>query len=79
MELHTHLEGAVRRDRLRQLAARHGQPGVLAALTSAGTGYRFVDFPGFLQAYKQVTAVLRTPADFHALALDLGNNSPPTV
>ena len=72
VELHTHLEGAVTPDRLRQLAARHGQPGVLDVLSTDGAAYRFTDFRGFLHAYRHVTAVLRTPADFHALALDLG-------
>jgi adenosine deaminase len=73
IELHTHLEGSVTPTRLIDLADRHGQPGLPAeCLDEAGTAYRFEGFHGFLQLYRHVTRLLKTPADFHAVALDLG-------
>jgi aminodeoxyfutalosine deaminase len=73
IELHTHLEGSVTPDRLIELARRHGQPGVPLACLDPDTGaYRFQGFHGFLDLYKNVTLLLRTPADFHAVTLDLG-------
>jgi adenosine deaminase len=72
IELHTHLEGSVTPARLTALALRHGRPGLPAACLDA-TGQRFVftGFHGFLELYKHVTSVMRTPRDFHELALDL--------
>lgn len=73
IELHTHLEGSVTPARLLALAERHGQPGLPAAvLDAAGGAFRFEGFLGFLNLYRDVTRLMRTPADFHALALDLG-------
>ena len=73
VELHTHLEGSVTPDRLILLAEKYGQPGLPAAcLTEDGTAYRFKGFHGFLELFKHVTSLLRTPADFHAAARDLG-------
>ena len=72
IELHTHLEGSVTPARLVELARRHGRPGLPASCLDA-TGGRFVfdGFHGFLELYKRVTSVMRTPRDFHELALDL--------
>ena len=73
VELHTHLEGSVTPARLILLAEKYGQPGLPAALlTEDGSAYRFEGFHGFLNAFKDVTSLLRTPGDFHAAALDLG-------
>lgn len=73
IELHTHLEGSVTPERLIALADRHGQPGLPAlCLNDAGDSYRFDGFHGFLDLYRKVTLLLKTPADFHGIALDLG-------
>jgi adenosine deaminase len=73
VELHTHLEGSVTPARLILLADKYGQPGLPAAcLTEDGAAYRFEGFHGFLELFKHVTSLLRTPADFHAAARDLG-------
>ena len=73
VELHTHLEGSVTPARLILLADKYGQPGLPAAvLTEDGSAYRFEGFHGFLDAFKHVTSLLRTPGDFHAAARDLG-------
>lgn len=74
IELHTHLEGSVTPARLRALAARHGRPDVPdACLDATGQAFRFAGFHGFLELYKQATAVMRTPRDFRELALDLAD------
>lgn len=73
IELHTHLEGSVTPARLVALAEKYGQPGIpLTCLDKAGTSYRFQGFHGFLDLFKDVTLLLKTPADFHAVTLDLG-------
>jgi adenosine deaminase len=73
VELHTHLEGSVTPARLILLAEKYGQPALAAACLNAdGDAYRFEGFLGFLNLFKHVTSLLRTPADFHATALDLG-------
>jgi adenosine deaminase len=73
VELHTHLEGSVTPARLILLAEKYGQPGLPAACLNAdGTAYRFAGFQGFLVLFKDVTSILRTPADFHAITCDLG-------
>jgi len=74
IELHTHLEGSVTPGRLILLAEKYGQPGVPAAcLTPDGESFTFTGFHGFLDLYKTATSVMRGPADFHAMALDLGH------
>ncbi len=73
VELHTHLEGSVTPARLILLAEKYGQPGLPAALLNEdGSAYRFEGFHGFLDAFKDVTSLLRTPGDFYAAARDLG-------
>lgn len=74
IELHTHLEGSVTPKRLIALAERHGMPNLPKnCLNGDGTGYEFSDFLGFLEIFRNVTLLLRTPADFHGIALDLGD------
>jgi len=73
VELHTHLEGSVTPGRLVLLAEKYGQPGLPAAcLNRDGDSYHFDGFHGFLEIFKHVTSLLRTPADFHDTARDLG-------
>lgn len=72
VELHTHLEGSVTPARLLALSDRHGRPELPAAcLDRSGQAFVFDGFHGFLELYKRVTGVMRTPRDFHELALDL--------
>jgi adenosine deaminase len=73
IELHTHLEGSVTPARLILLAEKYGQPSLpTACLHDNGTSYRFDGFLGFLDLFKDVTSVLRSPADYYAVARDLG-------
>ncbi len=64
-ELHVHLEGSIRPHTVVELAERYG-----VALTEkeAAARYRYSDFPGFLEAFKWVTAFLREPADYALIA-----------
>jgi adenosine deaminase len=72
IELHTHLEGSVTPARLIALSDRHSRPELPAAcLAPSGQAFAFDGFHGFLDLYKRLTSVMRTPRDFHDLALDL--------
>ncbi len=73
VELHTHLEGSVTCERLIALADHYGQPGLLTkCLNKEGTAYAFDGFMDFLELFRKVTLLLKTPQDFHQVALDLG-------
>jgi len=69
-ELHVHLEGAVRPATLVRLARRAGSP-LFPDLSAARARRRFDGLPGFLSLYRDVCRLLRGPADFARLALDL--------
>jgi adenosine deaminase len=70
VQLHCHLEGTLRRERFRELALHHGVDiGARAAAPVAAT-YDFTSFAEFLLLFRDVASVLRTPADFAALAAD---------
>ena len=68
-ELHLHLEGSIAPATLQELGRRHG----LAAPDAAQLEqlYNFHDFPGFLNAFKEVTGYLRTPEDFELITYRL--------
>lgn len=73
VELHTHLEGSVTPRRLMTLADRYGQPGLLTScLNSEGTAYVFDGFFDFLDLFRKVTLLLKSPTDFFEVAMDLG-------
>lgn len=75
IELHVHLEGSLRPARLRALASAYGRPEVpRLCLNGDGDAFRpLAGFADFLELYKAATSVLRTPADHHAVALDLAS------
>jgi aminodeoxyfutalosine deaminase len=70
VELHVHLEGAIRPAVLLELARRNGV--ALPAADEAGLKrwFRFRDFEQFVQVYLACSRALRQPEDFHLLALD---------
>jgi aminodeoxyfutalosine deaminase len=72
VELHVHLEGAIRPATLLQLARRNGVQ--LPAQDVAGLRefYRFRDFPHFVEVYVTVTRCLRTPEDYALVAYEFG-------
>ena len=61
-ELHLHLEGAIEPATLLELKKRHGAPGVTFA--EVEQLYRYHDFAGFLQSFKNITEGLRDPEDY---------------
>jgi adenosine deaminase len=71
--LHVHLEGTLEPELAFELAARNGiEPGAqgfpYATLEQLRAAYRFADLGAFLDVYYAVAGVLRTEADFEALA-----------
>ena len=65
-ELHLHLEGTVTPDTLVELSCRHdSQP---LSLEQAQGIYRYIDFTGFLMAFKAVTERLRSSEDYELIA-----------
>lgn len=68
-ELHVHLEGSIEPATLLELRQRHGMDsGTLAEVEQL---YNFADFNGFLVAFKDVTADLRTPDDYELITYRL--------
>jgi adenosine deaminase len=71
VELHIHLEGSIRPERLLALAERYGQAtAARGCLDETGKFFPPADFRSFLSRFKLVTSLLRTPLDYHHLALD---------
>lgn len=72
VELHVHLEGAIRPATLLQLAERNGV--TLPACDEEGLRefYRFRDFPHFVEVYVTVTKCLHTFEDYQLIAYEFG-------
>jgi aminodeoxyfutalosine deaminase len=70
IELHVHLEGAIRPATLLEIAHRNGQP--LPADTVAGLQelYDFTDFDDFIRVWLLTTGCLRTADDFRLVVAD---------
>jgi aminodeoxyfutalosine deaminase len=64
-ELHLHLEGTVTLETLVELSARH--PAGRLTLEQASALYRYVDFTGFLMAFKAITERLLAPDDYELI------------
>ena len=67
-ELHIHLEGAIQPATVCALASRHG---VTTAEDEVRNRYNYVDFLGFLDAFKWVTSFLHDPDDYALVTRDL--------
>ncbi|HEV8524986.1 MAG TPA: adenosine deaminase, partial [Terriglobales bacterium] len=67
-ELHLHLEGSIEPATLVEISRRHG--GTLST-DDAERLYQYADFTGFLQAFKTVTELLRTPEDYELITYHL--------
>jgi aminodeoxyfutalosine deaminase len=65
-ELHLHLEGTVTPETLVALSERH--PEGRLTLEQARALYHYVDFSGFLMAFKAITERLLTPEDYELIA-----------
>jgi aminodeoxyfutalosine deaminase len=64
-ELHLHLEGTVTPETLVELSERH--PTDRLTLEQAQALYRYVDFTGFLMAFKAITERLLAPEDYELI------------
>jgi aminodeoxyfutalosine deaminase len=67
-ELHLHLEGAIAPSTLLELRQRHGKNSSLSEIEQL---YGYADFPGFLVAFKNVTAELQSAADYEFITYRL--------
>jgi aminodeoxyfutalosine deaminase len=68
-ELHLHLEGSIEPATLLELRHRHSMEG--ATLAEVEQLYNFVDFAGFLLAFKDVTGHLRAADDYELIVYRL--------
>jgi aminodeoxyfutalosine deaminase len=74
VELHIHLEGAIRPSTLLQLARRNRARLPAQDAESLRDFYRFRDFPHFIQVYVTITGCLRTPDDYRLIAYQFGSD-----
>jgi adenosine deaminase/aminodeoxyfutalosine deaminase len=68
-ELHLHLEGAIEPATLLEIQQSHGEKS--ATLGQVERIYHHSDFGGFLNAFKDITAHLKEPADYELIAYRL--------
>jgi len=68
-ELHVHLEGTLEPELKFELAARNGLDLPYRSAAEMRAAYAFDDLTSFLAVYYEGMSVLRTEADFHALAM----------
>lgn len=68
-ELHLHLEGSLRPETVRELAARHGAE---VSIADVQQRYAYENFLGFIEAFKWVSAFLREPEDYAVAMRRLG-------
>jgi len=70
IELHIHVEGSVRPERLLQIALRNDHPLPVSTVEELRDLYRFRDFAHFIQTWILVTSTLRTADDFREILVD---------
>ena len=70
-ELHLHLEGSIQPVTVCTLAMRHG---VAVTEDEVTRRYAYQNFPGFLEAFKWVTSLLREPQDYATVTRDLAEH-----
>jgi aminodeoxyfutalosine deaminase len=70
IELHVHLEGAVRPQTLLDIAARNGLELPASSVQEIAELYRFRDFAHFIEVWIMTTHVMRTAEDFRQIVVD---------
>ena len=70
IELHVHLEGAVRPATLLAIARRNGQPLPATTAEELAELYRFRDLSHFVEVWLLTTNCLRTAQDFRQVVVD---------
>ncbi len=68
-ELHIHIEGSLEPELIFELGRRNGVPIPYPSVEALRAAYAFTDLQSFLDTYYAGAAVLRTEADFEALAM----------
>jgi aminodeoxyfutalosine deaminase len=68
-ELHLHLEGAIEPATLLEIQHNHGLK--TATLAETEKRYQYSDFGGFLMAFKDITELLKAPADYELITYRL--------
>jgi aminodeoxyfutalosine deaminase len=74
VELHVHLEGAIRPATLLRLAQRNSVRLPAQDVEGLRGFYRFRDFDHFVQVYLTITNCLRTPDDYRLIAYEFGSD-----
>jgi aminodeoxyfutalosine deaminase len=70
IELHVHLEGAVRAATLLQIARRNGVPLPADSVEGVAALYQYRDFTHFLEVWRLTTGALRTERDYRQVVVD---------
>ena len=70
LELHVHLEGAIRPATLMHLAAKNGVDLPPKTLEEFDKWYEFVDFPHFAQVFQASSKCIQSAEDVHSIAYD---------
>jgi aminodeoxyfutalosine deaminase len=70
IELHVHLEGAIRPATLLDIARRNGVALPADTVEDLAALYEFTDFTHFVRVWLMTTGCLRTPADFAQIVVD---------
>ena len=73
VELHVHLEGAIRPATLLQLARRNDVRLPVQDEDGLRDFYRFRDFAHFVAVFEMITGCLRTPDDYRLIAYEFGS------
>ena len=68
VELHVHLEGAIRPETLLKLARRNRRPLPADDVEGLRQWYTFVDFPHFVEIYIAISRCIQTPDDIELIA-----------
>lgn len=68
-ELHVHIEGTLEPELVFELAQRNGVRLPYASVDDLRSAYRFDDLQSFLDLYYAAASVLKTEADFYAMAM----------
>jgi len=74
VELHVHLEGAIRPATLLQLARRNAVRLPVEREEDLREFYRFRDFAHFVTIFETITGCLRTPDDYRLIAYEFGSD-----
>lgn len=70
VELHVHLEGAIRPETLLELARRNDEPLPATTVAELQAWYTFTTFPHFIEVYKTISRCIHTADDIELITRD---------